>query len=221
MLRDFLDRSIGPVKCHLTRLSLLAGGFDFFRGMGARGSWENRNDSRKEAWTKLTQVFDTQSDLTRRLALYPAERDVPEHAAEYGLQVCCHGPSRVRPRCVSHVGRPTWEIHRGIAGIPPVLRPGTGVRGQWATAGAESLGAVLSSSSFVTKIYTLTKRHSPPQGFSPRVIPSSSLRYLCSLLVSIAASVVFSVISWVLTSHWFTWASRSAAPRQDHAGVRT
>ncbi len=45
------------------------------------------NDSQKEAWTKLTDVFDTQSDLTRPLALYPAERPVPEHAAEYGVQV--------------------------------------------------------------------------------------------------------------------------------------
>jgi transposase len=45
------------------------------------------NDSQKEAWTKLTDVFDTQSDLTRPLALYPAERQVPEHAAEYGVQV--------------------------------------------------------------------------------------------------------------------------------------
>ena len=45
------------------------------------------NDSQKEAWTKLTEVFDPQSDLTRPLALYPAEREVPEHAAEYGVQV--------------------------------------------------------------------------------------------------------------------------------------
>ncbi len=45
------------------------------------------NDSQKEAWTKLTEVFDTQSDLTRPLALYPAERQLPEHAAEYGVQV--------------------------------------------------------------------------------------------------------------------------------------
>lgn len=45
------------------------------------------NESQKEAWTKLTEVFDTQRDLTRPLALYPAEREVPEHAAEYGVQV--------------------------------------------------------------------------------------------------------------------------------------
>jgi transposase len=45
------------------------------------------NDSQKEAWTKLTEVFDAQSDLTRPLALYPVERAVPEHAVEYGVQV--------------------------------------------------------------------------------------------------------------------------------------
>jgi len=45
------------------------------------------NDSQKEAWTKLTDVFDTQSDGTRSLALYPADREVPEHAAQYGVQV--------------------------------------------------------------------------------------------------------------------------------------
>src|SRR5512141_776717 len=58
------------------------------------GGWVQRhllylgeiNDSQKEAWTKLTDVFDSQSDLTRPLALYPAEREVPEHAAQYGYR---------------------------------------------------------------------------------------------------------------------------------------
>jgi len=45
------------------------------------------NDSQKEAWTKLTEVFDTQNDLTRPLALYPSDREVPDHAAQYGVQV--------------------------------------------------------------------------------------------------------------------------------------
>jgi transposase len=45
------------------------------------------NDSQKAAWTKLTDVFDAHSDLTRPLALYPSERPVPEHATEYGVQV--------------------------------------------------------------------------------------------------------------------------------------
>ncbi len=45
------------------------------------------NDSQKEAWTKVTEVFDTQREQTRPLALYPADRVVPDHAAEYGVQV--------------------------------------------------------------------------------------------------------------------------------------
>jgi transposase len=45
------------------------------------------NDSQKAAWTKVTEVFDAQREQTRPLALYPADRGVPEHAAEYGVQV--------------------------------------------------------------------------------------------------------------------------------------
>ena len=45
------------------------------------------NDSQKAAWTKVTEVFDPVRQETRELALYPAGRDVPDHAAEYGVQV--------------------------------------------------------------------------------------------------------------------------------------
>jgi transposase len=45
------------------------------------------NDSQKESWTKVTDVFDTAREQTRPLALYPADRVVPEHASEYGVQV--------------------------------------------------------------------------------------------------------------------------------------
>jgi hypothetical protein len=45
------------------------------------------NDSKKAAWTKLTEVFDPQSEQTMPLALYPADRQVPDHAAAYGVQV--------------------------------------------------------------------------------------------------------------------------------------
>jgi transposase len=56
------------------------------------------NDTQKEAWTKLTEVFDTQSDLTRPLALYPSDREVPEHAAQYGVQVRLKEFELRRPR---------------------------------------------------------------------------------------------------------------------------
>jgi transposase len=45
------------------------------------------NDSQREAWTKVTDVFDTTREQTRPLALYPADRAVPEHASAYGVQV--------------------------------------------------------------------------------------------------------------------------------------
>jgi transposase len=45
------------------------------------------NDNQKEAWTKTVEVFDTTQQQTKELALYPAERVVPDHALEYGVQV--------------------------------------------------------------------------------------------------------------------------------------
>lgn len=60
-----------------------------------RGGWVQRhllylgeiNDSQKASWTKATEVFDPALGQTRELALYSADRQVPEHAAEYGVQV--------------------------------------------------------------------------------------------------------------------------------------
>ncbi|MBU6400309.1 MAG: hypothetical protein KGS61_08320 [Verrucomicrobia bacterium] len=45
------------------------------------------NDSQQAAWTKVTEVFDTARQQSRELALYPADRDVPDHASQYGVQV--------------------------------------------------------------------------------------------------------------------------------------
>ena len=45
------------------------------------------NDSQKSAWTKLIEVFDAERQQTTELALYPADRVVPEHASAYGVQV--------------------------------------------------------------------------------------------------------------------------------------
>jgi transposase len=56
------------------------------------------NDSQKAAWTKVIEVFDTVQQQTRELALYPADRAVPEHAAEYGVQVRLNEFELRRPR---------------------------------------------------------------------------------------------------------------------------
>ena len=56
------------------------------------------NDSQKESWTKATEVFDPVLRQTRELALYPADRPVPEHATGYGVQVRLDQFELRRPR---------------------------------------------------------------------------------------------------------------------------
>ena len=69
------------------------------------------NDSQKAAWTKVTEVFDPIGQQTQELALYPAGRAVPVHAAHYGVQVCLAEFSLRRPRQwgACWVGCRTWE----------------------------------------------------------------------------------------------------------------
>src|SRR5438445_5849320 len=45
------------------------------------------NDSQKESWLKCIEVFDASSQQQVRLALFPADRAIPEHAADCGVQV--------------------------------------------------------------------------------------------------------------------------------------
>ena len=66
------------------------------------------NDSQKAAWTKMMDVFDATSQQTRELALYPAERVVPEHAAEYGVQV----------RLIGVCAAPATAVGRLLGGLP-------------------------------------------------------------------------------------------------------
>ncbi len=85
----------------------------------SRGRWVQRqllylgdiNDSQRAAWTKLVEVFDTAADRTAELALYPAGRDVPDHAAEYGVQVCLKDFRLRRPRQwgACWIGCRLWE----------------------------------------------------------------------------------------------------------------
>lgn len=87
--------------------------------MRTRRGWVQRhllylgeiNDSQKAAWTKVTEVFDTERDQTRPLALYPADRAVPAHAAEYGVQVRLNEFVLRRPRQwgACWVGCQLWE----------------------------------------------------------------------------------------------------------------
>lgn len=56
------------------------------------------NDSQRAAWTKVIDVFDTSRQQTAELALYPAERPIPAHAIDYGVQVRLNEFVLRRPR---------------------------------------------------------------------------------------------------------------------------
>ncbi len=56
------------------------------------------NDSQREAWCKVVETFDEQKEQTLPLALFPADREVPQHAAGFGVQVRLDAMELRRPR---------------------------------------------------------------------------------------------------------------------------
>lgn len=56
------------------------------------------NDSQQAAWEKCIAVFDEVNAVQTRLALYPADRPLPAHAADYGVQLKLQEFSLRRPR---------------------------------------------------------------------------------------------------------------------------
>lgn len=48
------------------------------------------NDSQKESWLRCIDAFDVAKRCQTRLALFPSDRPIPEHASEHGVQVCLH-----------------------------------------------------------------------------------------------------------------------------------
>jgi transposase len=56
------------------------------------------NDSQRESWCRTIQAFDPQRDRTLPLALFPADRPMPEHAAGLGVQVHLDQMELHRPR---------------------------------------------------------------------------------------------------------------------------
>ena len=55
------------------------------------------NDIQREAWCRVIEAFDEQSQQRRQLALFPAPGEVPEYARGYGIQVRLAGWS-----CIGH-----------------------------------------------------------------------------------------------------------------------
>jgi transposase len=56
------------------------------------------NDSQREAWCRVIEVFDAGGRWCTQLALFPAEREVPEYAKAYGVQVRLEAMELHRPR---------------------------------------------------------------------------------------------------------------------------
>jgi transposase len=56
------------------------------------------NDSQREAWCRVIEAFDEQSQQRTQLALFPAQGELPEHAKAYGVQVRLEGMELHRPR---------------------------------------------------------------------------------------------------------------------------
>jgi transposase len=56
------------------------------------------NDSQREAWCRVIDAFDEGREQTLPLALFPSDREMPEHAAEMGVQVRLDQMALHRPR---------------------------------------------------------------------------------------------------------------------------
>src|ERR1700704_3906297 len=56
------------------------------------------NDSQREAWCRVTEGFDEEAGQSRQLALFPADRDLPDHATGYGTQIHLGQMQLHRPR---------------------------------------------------------------------------------------------------------------------------
>jgi transposase len=56
------------------------------------------NDSQHAAWCRVIEGFDEDSRRSRQLALFPAERALPDHAKAYGVQVRLGAMQLHRPR---------------------------------------------------------------------------------------------------------------------------
>src|SRR6516165_7186699 len=56
------------------------------------------NDSQHAAWSRVIEAFDEENQRPRQLALFPVGRDVPDHAASFGVKVRLDAMELHRPR---------------------------------------------------------------------------------------------------------------------------
>jgi hypothetical protein len=62
------------------------------------------NGSQREAWCRVIDAFDEGSQRAQQLALFSAERAVPEHAKHHAVQVRLGAMQLHRPGNGAHVG---------------------------------------------------------------------------------------------------------------------
>src|ERR1700683_605842 len=68
------------------------------------------NDSQHEAWCRQIEAFDEGARRHRQLALFPADRAVPEHAKADGVQVRLEAMELHRPRQWARAGSPVISM---------------------------------------------------------------------------------------------------------------
>ena len=56
------------------------------------------NDSQQEAWCRVIEAFDEDKQSRRQIALFPHDRQLPQHAKDYGVQVRIDAMQLHRPR---------------------------------------------------------------------------------------------------------------------------
>ncbi|HVP99352.1 MAG TPA: IS1634 family transposase, partial [Roseiarcus sp.] len=56
------------------------------------------NDSQQAAWCRVIEVFDEEAEQTVQLALFPADRPLPEHAEGHGVRIRLGAMQMHRPR---------------------------------------------------------------------------------------------------------------------------
>jgi hypothetical protein len=88
------------------------------------------NDGQREAWCRQIDAFDEASGRHRQLALFPADRTVPDHAKGFGVQVRLDAMELHRPRqwgacwLACHLYE-QLELDRFFAPLLPSSREGT------------------------------------------------------------------------------------------------
>ena len=68
------------------------------------------NDSQHQAWCRVIEAFDEQSQQRTQLALFPAEKELPEYAEGYGVQVRLGGDGATSPA-------PVWRVLAGLSSL--------------------------------------------------------------------------------------------------------